>query len=141
MNVLWFGGWYNGTPNNGTFYAPAAMLAPYWGTAKVGGCPTFSDTHDLLRPGYGPVDYAYNSVAARQVEWSGTASVPQDRSGLGVVLSSIRNSSEKAAVWDSARVINGGLDRTPFGYPSSGNPFTGSPEPTFHARRANRRGL
>ena len=38
--VRWFGGLY-GTPQK--FYAPASMLAKYWGTASVGGCPAGRD--------------------------------------------------------------------------------------------------
>src|SRR5688500_17376646 len=55
--VRWFGGLY-GSPQK--FHAPAAMLSRYWGTASVGGCPTFG-VGDYFRPQYGPVDYAYNS--------------------------------------------------------------------------------
>jgi prepilin-type processing-associated H-X9-DG protein/prepilin-type N-terminal cleavage/methylation domain-containing protein len=134
VNVLWFGGFYNGNADTGTFYAPAAMLAPYWGTADVGGCPASDDVRDLSRKGYGPVDYAYNSIFARHKEWSAAPIGPPNRNGLGVKLSAIRRSSEKAVVWDSMRVNAGVMQRTPFGYPSTGNVFTGGAEPNFQGR-------
>ena len=54
VNVLvrWFGGLY-GSPQR--FYGPASMLSRYWGTADIGGCPTF-EVEEFLRPQYGPVD-------------------------------------------------------------------------------------
>jgi prepilin-type processing-associated H-X9-DG protein/prepilin-type N-terminal cleavage/methylation domain-containing protein len=134
VNVLvrWFGGLY-GSPQK--FYAPASMLAKYWGTADVGGCPTF-EVDDLLRPQYGPVDYAYNSLYGRHKEWAAGGT---QRSGLGVRISRIRNGSEKALVWDAAR-LNGDLpDRTPWGYPTTGNVINNKTDPNFHARH-NRRG-
>lgn len=134
VNVLWFGGFYNGNADTGTFYAPAAMLAPYWGSADVGGCPASDAIRDFSRKGYGPVDYAYNTVYARHKEWSQAPIGPPNRTGFGVKLSSIRRSSEKAVVWDSIRINAGALQRTPFGYPSTGNPFTNGAEPNFHAR-------
>ncbi|HEV2293508.1 MAG TPA: prepilin-type N-terminal cleavage/methylation domain-containing protein [Tepidisphaeraceae bacterium] len=130
--VRWFGGWY-GSPAR--FYAPAAMLAKYWGTASVAGCPSF-EVDDVMRPQYGPVDYAYNAIFARHKDWplGGTF-----RNGLGVKLSRIRRSSEKAVVWDSARLNNGRLDRTPWGYPTTGNVNNDKHDPNFHGRH-NRRG-
>ena len=131
--VRWFGGLY-GAPQK--FHAPASMLAKYWGTANVAGCPTFrADVGDLFRPQYGPVDYAYNSIFARHKEWT----VPATRNGLGVKLSRIRRSSEKAVVWDAAR-LNGTLpDRTPWGYPTTGNVNNKKHDPNFHGRH-NKRG-
>jgi prepilin-type N-terminal cleavage/methylation domain-containing protein/prepilin-type processing-associated H-X9-DG protein len=129
--VRWFGGLY-GTPQK--FHAPASMLAKYWGTASVGGCPTF-EVDDVLRPQYGPVDYAYNSIFARHKEWV----APATRNGLGVKLSKIRRSSEKAVVWDAARLDSGRLDRTPWGYPTTGNVNNNRTDPNFHGRH-NRRG-
>jgi prepilin-type processing-associated H-X9-DG protein/prepilin-type N-terminal cleavage/methylation domain-containing protein len=130
--VRWFGGLY-GTPQK--FYAPAAMLAKYWGTANVGGCPSF-EVDDVFRPQYGPVDYAYNAIYARHKDWAAGGTL---RSGLGVRLSKIRRSSEKALVWDSARLDDGTIDRTPWGYPSTGNVNNNKSDPNFHARH-NRRG-
>jgi prepilin-type processing-associated H-X9-DG protein/prepilin-type N-terminal cleavage/methylation domain-containing protein len=125
VNVRWFGGFY-GSPQR--FHAPASMLDPYWGLADVGGCASF-DVEDHLRPQYGPVDYAYNSLFGRHAEWvAGGAK----RNGLGVKISRIANSSMKALVWDAARVQGGKLDRTPWGYPSTG--WNGRHEPNFHAR-------
>jgi prepilin-type processing-associated H-X9-DG protein/prepilin-type N-terminal cleavage/methylation domain-containing protein len=134
VNVLvrWFGGLY-GTPQQ--FYAPASMLAPYWGTADIGGCPTF-EVDDLLRPQYGPVDYAYNSLFARHKDWTTGGTL---RTGLGVKVSRIRDASNKALVWDAAR-LNGVLpDRTPWGYPTTGNvtfnpPAAPQTDPNFHGR-------
>jgi prepilin-type N-terminal cleavage/methylation domain-containing protein/prepilin-type processing-associated H-X9-DG protein len=130
--VRWFGGLY-GSPQK--FYPQASMLAKYWGTANVGGCPSF-EVDDVLRPQYGPVDYAYNAIYARHKDWAAGGSL---RTGLGVKLSKIRHSSEKALVWDSARLDNGVLDRTPWGYPSTGNVNNNKSDPNFHARH-NRRG-
>ena len=129
--VRWFGGWY-GSPSK--FYAPAAMLAKYWGTASVAGCPTF-EVEDVLRPQYGPVDYAYNALFARHKEWPAAAT----RTGFGVKLSRIRRSSEKAMVWDSARLNGDRLDRTPWGYPTTGNVNNDETDPNFHGRH-NKRG-
>ena len=129
--VRWFGGLY-GTPQK--FHAPASMLAKYWGTASVGGCPTF-EVDEVLRPQYGPVDYAYNSIFARHKDWV----APATRNGLGVKLSKIRRSSEKAVVWDAARLESGRLDRTPWGYPTTGNVNNNMTDPNFHGRH-NKRG-
>lgn len=135
VNVLvrWFGGLY-GTPQQ--FYGPGSMLARYWGTADIGGCPSF-EVHEFLRPQYGPVDYAYNSIFARHKGWTvgGT-----QRTGFGVKISTIRNSTEKALVWDAARLQNGVPDRTPWGYPTTGN-VTQTPPTTdnnFHGRHAGK---
>ncbi len=125
VNVRWFGGFY-GSPQR--FYAPASMLEEYWGLADVGGCPSF-EVDEFLRPQYGPVDYAYNSLYGRHAEWvAGGAK----RNGRGVKIHRISEASRKALVWDSARVQAGKLDRTPWGYPSTG--WNGRHEPNFHAR-------
>lgn len=133
-NVLirWYGGMY-GSPQK--FLPEAAMLAKYWGTANVGGCPSF-EVDDVFRPQYGPVDYAYNAIFARHKDWAAGGSL---RSGLGVKLSRIRNSTEKALVWDAARLNGSLIDRTPWGYPTTGNVITNRTDPNFHARH-NRRG-
>lgn len=142
VSVAWFGGFYSAK-----FYAPASPLAKYWGTASVAGCPTF-EVDDVIRPEYGPVDYAYNSLFARQYEWViGNSGPIEDRkrlqTGLGVKLAKIRRSSEKAMTWDSARVNANKIDRIPWGYPTSGFSTAVPPvlatQPTFHARH-NRRG-
>jgi prepilin-type processing-associated H-X9-DG protein/prepilin-type N-terminal cleavage/methylation domain-containing protein len=141
--VRWFGGLY-GTPQK--FYAPAAMLAKYWGTADVGGCPTF-EVDDFLRPQYGPVDYAYNSMYARHWDWVeggkpamiAAGKAPYYRSGLGVKVSRIRNGAEKALVWDAARLNGDQPDRTPWGYPTTGNVLDNKSDPNFHGRH-NRKG-
>ena len=46
MSVRWFGGLY-GSPQK--FHGPASMLAKYWGTANVAGCPAF-EFEDFFRP-------------------------------------------------------------------------------------------
>ncbi len=110
------------------------MLAQYWGTADVGGCPSFEDAQEYLRPGYGPVDYAYNSLLGRHRQWT----TPATRNGFGLRINRVRNASEKAVVWDAARVVsNSKLDRTPWGYPTSGNLINNRPDPNFHARHGN----
>lgn len=132
--VRWFGGWYG--PKK-TFHPPASMLAKYLGSATVSGCPSF-EVDDVFRPEYGPVDYAYNAIFARHRDWAIGGTL---RNGLGVKLSKIRRSSEKAVVWDSARLNSGRLDRTPWGYPTTGNPNPDpdQTDPNFHGRH-NRRG-
>jgi prepilin-type N-terminal cleavage/methylation domain-containing protein/prepilin-type processing-associated H-X9-DG protein len=137
--VRWFGGLYGsprglyGSPQK--FYPQSAMLAPYWGVADVGGCPSF-EVNDFLRPQYGPVDYAYNSLYGRHKNWTLGG---RERSGYGVKLSRIRKASEKALVWDSARLESGLPDRTPWGYPTTGNvtftpPALPKTDPNFHGR-------
>jgi prepilin-type processing-associated H-X9-DG protein/prepilin-type N-terminal cleavage/methylation domain-containing protein len=134
VNIRWFGGLY-GSPQK--FHAPAAMLARYWGTANVGGCPSFG-VGDVFRPQYGPVDYAYNSIYARHEAWAGGGI---EKNGRGVKLSRIRRSAEKAIVWDAARLNGTTLDRTPWGYPTTGNPVPNpdQTDPNFHGRH-NRKG-
>ena len=138
VNIRWFGGLY-GSPQK--FHAPAAMLAKYWGNASVGGCPSFG-VGDVFRPQYGPVDYAYNSIFARHYEW---ARVPTEKNGRGVKLSRIRKSAEKALIWDAARLNDDIPDRTPWGYPTTGNPGANADasddktDPNFHGRH-NRKG-
>jgi prepilin-type processing-associated H-X9-DG protein/prepilin-type N-terminal cleavage/methylation domain-containing protein len=139
VSVRWFGGFYGSK-----FYGPAAMLAKYWGTADVGGCPTF-EVDDTLRPQYGPVDYAYNSLYARHWAWVEggklAATNPRRaylRSGLGVKLSRIRSATEKALVWDSARLNNDVPDRTPWGYPTTGNVLSIKSDSNFHGRHGTR---
>ena len=129
--IRWFGGLY-GSPQK--FYAPAAMLSRYWGTASVGGCPTFG-MGDYFRPQYGPVDYAYNSLYARHKEW---AAGGVEKNGRGVKLNRIRKSSEKALVWDAARLESGLPDRTPWGYPTTGNVNNNKTDPNFHGRHARK---
>ena len=141
VSVRWFGGF-----NGSTFYGSAAMLAKYWGVADVGGCPTF-EVDELLRPEYGPVDYAYNSIYARHWAWveGGKPAViaagkgPYYRSGLGVKVSRIRDGAEKALVWDAARFNAGKADRTPWGYPTTGNVLTVKSDSNFHGRH-NKKG-
>ena len=132
VNIRWFGGLY-GSPQK--FHASAAMLARYWGTANVGGCPSFG-VGDVFRPQYGPVDYAYNSLYARHKEW---AAGGLEKNGRGVKLARIRKTSEKALVWDSARLDVTTLDRTPWGYPTTGNVNNNKTDPNFHGRH-NRKG-
>jgi prepilin-type N-terminal cleavage/methylation domain-containing protein/prepilin-type processing-associated H-X9-DG protein len=123
--VRWYGGAIGGV-TTGTFYGPASPLNPYWGVANIGGCPTMQDLETLLRPGYGNCDYAYNDFAGGR---SGTGAI------VGLKISRFRNASEKALVWDSGRIINGAsLDRTPWGFPTSGNPNIKIPDPNFHGR-------
>jgi prepilin-type processing-associated H-X9-DG protein/prepilin-type N-terminal cleavage/methylation domain-containing protein len=146
VNVLWFGGFYNGSADTGQFWPPAAMLAQYWGTADVGGCPSAQEIIDFSRPGYGPVCYAYNSLYARHRSWvvGATSTNPTDRNGLGVKLTRIKNPSEKALVWDSLRLNGTVIQRTAWGYPTTGvtnfkPPATPTNDPNFHGRH-NRKG-
>jgi len=132
VNIRWFGGLY-GSPQK--FHAPAATLAKYWGTANVAGCPSFG-VGDVFRPQYGPVDYAYNSFFARHKEW---AAGGVEKNGRGVKLSRIRRSSDKALIWDAARLDVTTLDRTPWGYPTTGNVNNNQTDPNFHGRH-NRKG-
>ena len=132
--VRWYGGAYGaGGVTGGTFYGEAGPLAPYWGTASIGGCPTFDQMETVLRPGYGPCSYAYN-------DWCGKPPVAPPVPGQLVVsgykLAAFRNQSEKAMIWDSARILPPAttLDRTPWGYPTSGNPNNAKPDPNFHGR-------
>jgi prepilin-type N-terminal cleavage/methylation domain-containing protein/prepilin-type processing-associated H-X9-DG protein len=136
--VRWWGGAYGPTATSpsittGTPYAPASPLDPYWGDATPGGCPEFTDQETTLRPGYGTCDYAYNDYAGGR---SGTGAL------VGLKLSQFQNSQTKALVWDSGRIGTGGgttvgfggVDRTPWGYPTTGNPNNGMPDPNFHGR-------
>ena len=132
QNVLvrWFGGLYGTSPQK--FHAPSGLLYEYLGTAEVGGCPTFLEMAEHLRPQYGPVCYAYSSILGRHAEWVGPPSAPvRDRTG-GVKLTRIRNAAEKALIWDSIRIQTGKLDRTPWGYPTTG--WNAKHEPNFHGR-------
>lgn len=144
--VRWFGGW------SGSKFVPAASpVAKFWGKATVAGCPTF-EVDDLIRPEYGPVDYAYNWYFGRQYEWTVGNALPaaqierkkQLMNGVGVKLSRIRRSAEKAVVWDAARVNGAAIDRIPWGYPTTGfattEPPTFNKQPTFHARHNNKTG-
>jgi prepilin-type N-terminal cleavage/methylation domain-containing protein/prepilin-type processing-associated H-X9-DG protein len=126
--IRWYGGSYGGV-TTGTFVASASPLAQYWGTANLGGCPSFVDYEPILRPGYGNCDYAYSDWCGRGPTGTGT--------GSGMKLTMFRDAADKAIFWDSARIINGvSIDRTPWGYPSSGNPNTTppTPDPNFHGR-------
>lgn len=136
--IRWYGGAI-GSITNGTFFPASSPLFRYWGNASVSGCPSFLAMEDVFRPGYGPVAYAYNAFAGHQfdsfVQWPGEV-VSQL---AGEKITKFRKPAQKALVWDSARVRNGTttLDRTPWGYPSSGNPNNGTPDPCFHARHNN----
>jgi prepilin-type processing-associated H-X9-DG protein/prepilin-type N-terminal cleavage/methylation domain-containing protein len=135
MLVRWFGGWNTAQKK---FYPPASMLAKYMGKADAAGCPTF-EVDAVFRQEYGPVDYAYNSLFARHKEWASSDPNIRDRNGLGVKLSRIRRAPEKAVVWDSARYNGGIIDRTPWGYPTTGNVNNDKSDPNFHGRH-NQRG-
>ena len=140
--VRWYGGAYGpgASPNvtNGDFWGPASPLTPYWGTASVSGCPTFAHVNEIFRKGYGPVAYAYNAFAGHQ--FATVAQMPGFTfdTRVGEKLSRFKRAADKAAVWDSARVPAGEtiLDRTPWGYPTSGNPnpSANNPDPNFHGR-------
>ena len=125
--IRWFGGLY-GSPQR--FYPEASMLAPYWGTASVGGCPSL-DLDEFSRPQYGPVDYAYNSIFARHKDWAAGGSL---RTGFGVKITQVRNPTGKAVIWDAARLEAGVPDRTPWGYPTTGNVNNNRTDPNFHGR-------
>lgn len=127
VSVRWFGGFYG---NN--FVAESSMLANYWGTASIAGCPSFED-ENLMRPQYGPVDYAYNSIYARHKDWAAGGAL---RTGLGVKITQVRDASNKAVVWDAARLNGTQLDRTPWGYPTTGNVNNDRTDPNFHGRHS-----
>ncbi len=137
--VTWFGGF---RLSDKKWLPNTSPLAKFWGgTANVAGCPTFNDFHNL-RMHYGPVDYAYNSIAG------GHNTMPAIQPTRQTKLSQFRNTTEKALVWDSARYIAGAFDRTPFGYPTTGIatvanagvPVAGAdtPDPNFHGRHSNK---
>jgi len=125
VSIRWFGGFYGNT-----FYGPGAMLAPYWGTASIAGCPTFED-EGIMRPQYGPVDYAYNAIYARHKDWAAGGAL---RNGLGVKMTQVRDAPHKAVVWDAARLNGDIIDRTPWGYPTTGNVNNDKTDPNFHGR-------
>jgi prepilin-type processing-associated H-X9-DG protein len=135
----WYGGAYgpgvNPNVTTGTFYQEASPLHRYWGTANVQSCPSFIDVETLLRPGYGPLGYAYSDVCGRGVNDEGN-----NATGPGLKLSKFRKSSEKAAIWDAARIMPPSIvfDRVPWGYPTTGNPGNGKAEPNFHGRHKGR---
>jgi prepilin-type processing-associated H-X9-DG protein len=79
------------------------------------------------RPGYGPLAYAYNDHMSNGVQ-------NQRRK-----VTQFKRSSEKAAFWDAARIDGTStLDRTPWGYGTTGNPYygpqPGAHDPNFHGR-------
>ena len=123
--VRWFGGWYGA---NNTFTPEGSILKRYWGTANIGGCPSFLEQSDLLRTMYGPSDYAYSTVAA---DWKRYVSTGLE---YGLKLSRFRDAASKAAMWDSAWINGGKIDRLAWGYPTSGNFNNNSTTPTFHGR-------
>lgn len=126
--VRWWGGAI-GSITTGTPYYAVSPLAPFWGKAALDGCPENKEKQSTIRPGYGTNDYAYNDYCGR-----GT--------GTGVKASTIRRSQNKALLWDSGRFGTGSgstvgfdfVDRTPWGYPSSGNPNNSKPDPNFQGR-------
>jgi prepilin-type N-terminal cleavage/methylation domain-containing protein/prepilin-type processing-associated H-X9-DG protein len=142
----WYGGAI-GSVTTGTFYGPASPLDQYWGVANVGGCPAFTDQESILRPGYGTCDYAYNALLGHQFFNNALASVTPNYKLYGEKLGTIRNAASKAIVWDSARIAPGNItiDRTPWGYETSGN-FgdasvanpnpPGTPDPNFMGRHS-----
>ncbi|MGN6504426.1 MAG: prepilin-type N-terminal cleavage/methylation domain-containing protein [Tepidisphaeraceae bacterium] len=133
----WYGGAI-GSVTTGTYYGPASPLARYWGRSKIGGCPAFVEFELLFRPGYGACDYAYNALLGHQFSTYAKHPGTVYNTQVGERIAHVRKSSEKAMVWDSARIPSGTtLDRTPWGYPTSGNGGT-SPDPNFHARHADK---
>lgn len=146
--VRWYGGAYGPTsptmPNvtEGIFYGPASPVARYWGSASVSGCPSFEESADLGRVGYGPVAYAYNALAGHQFDKMAQYPGVTFNTATGERLSRIRKADRKAALWDAARVQAGNtlIERIPWGYPSTGYPNNaGKREPSFHGRH-NRMG-
>jgi prepilin-type N-terminal cleavage/methylation domain-containing protein/prepilin-type processing-associated H-X9-DG protein len=125
--VRWYGGAI-GNVTTGPYVAAASPLFPYLDNAlnNLGGCPEFLYLTDSKRPGYGPCSYAYNDWCGRGPDGSGNIS--------GNKLVAFLRPADKAAFWDSARILppNTALDRTPWGYPTSGNPNTSQPDPNFH---------
>lgn len=115
----------------------SVMLMP----TLTAGCPTFNDFHNL-RAHYGPVDYAYNSIAGGHNTTASPLPTRQTK------IPQFRNSYDKALVWDSARYINNAFDRTPFGYPTTGVATVanaGVPDPAsdiydtnFHGRHSGK---
>ena len=128
--LRWFGGW----TSPGNAYTPeAGVMRRYLGTASVSGCPSFTDA-DAFSTMYGPCDYAYNSVLA---DWQRYVSTGVE---YGVKLTRVRRPTDKAVVWDSARVNGGKLDRLAWGYPTTGNfnSAPATPTPNFHGRHRGR---
>lgn len=126
--LRWFGGW---TSAGSVYTADASILKRYVGNASVSGCPSFSDG-EIFSTQYGPCSYAYNTILS---DWQRYVS-----SGVeyGVKLTRVRRASDKAVVWDSARVNGGKLDRLAWGYPTTGNFNNNAATPNFHARHRAR---
>jgi prepilin-type processing-associated H-X9-DG protein len=132
--VRWWGGAI-GSITTGVPYPAASPLASFWGKAALDGCPEFKDQETTIRPGYGRNDYAYNDYLGGR---AGTGAL------TGVKLSTVRRAQNKALLWDSGRYGTGGgttvgfgyVDRTPWGYPASGNPNLSplQPDPNFQGR-------
>jgi prepilin-type processing-associated H-X9-DG protein/prepilin-type N-terminal cleavage/methylation domain-containing protein len=145
VNSRWYGGSI-GSVTTGIFYGPASPLDRYWGVANIGGCPAFTEQEAFLRPGYGTCDYAYNAMIGHQ--FAGFAGNPSLSYNVlvGEKIAAIRNSANKAIVWDSARVAPGNTtyDRTPWGYPTVGNynptQTAPVPDPSFHGRHSGGKG-
>jgi prepilin-type N-terminal cleavage/methylation domain-containing protein/prepilin-type processing-associated H-X9-DG protein len=150
--IKWYGGAYGreNQPNHtsvdvtkGYFDEELSVLHKYWGKASAGGCPSAQYMENLgtaaYRPGYGPTAYAYNDIIGKNPAYhAGGASYY-----AGVKLAKIRNSSQKAMFWDSARLNGNALERSPWGYPTTGigntatapaYPNATRQEPTLHAR-------
>ena len=122
--LRWFGGW----TSPGNVYTPeASVLRRYVGAGAVSGCPSFIDG-EMFSTMYGPCSYAYNTTLA---DWKRYVSTGTE---FGVKLTRVRNSPDKAVVWDSARVNGLKLDRLAWGYPTTGNFNNSTTTPNFHGR-------
>jgi prepilin-type N-terminal cleavage/methylation domain-containing protein/prepilin-type processing-associated H-X9-DG protein len=137
ISVMWFGGMNSKVS---PYYWPQyGALSRYWGKADVGGCYSLSDSDfaaeaTAYRPYYGPIDYAYNTI---------TGGLTPDTKGEKKAhkLTTFRNPSQKALVWDSVRLIQAAyiFSRTPWGYPANATTAVGTVDPNFHGRH-NRKG-
>ena len=122
VQVRWFGGFIDQDQDD--FYPEEAILAPYWGTADIGGCPTL-DGGVGGRAGYGPVDYSYNFLLYVAGEPT-TFGTPQERPAR---LAEVIEPTKTAAFFDAARYhVNRELERTPWGHTTSVG------IPSFHGR-------
>lgn len=125
VSRYWYGGNIPQLGKKPEYFAPASLLYErIGGDSGVFSCPSFEIEDDDLRPEFGDIGYAYSLPL-------GTLGP----AGGGVVVSDIRNPSDKAAFWDAANIEPQWaprITRTPSGRPTSGKP--GSVRPNFHGR-------
>jgi len=134
---FWYGG---GNFSAGTFFPEHGVMAGYLGQADVAGCPSLEDD---TRSFQGPVDYAYNVIYLGKILRPAVERTPR-----GVQIDQVRSPVETASFFDSARInpIAGTFERTPFGYPPSGNQGPDASTifvhiPSFHGRHTSGQGV